>query len=147
MTASSDFLLNLTELVIVTLGSGSSAIKLFFSTDHYQMPLFNFQALFFGTSWISDSTVFMLCDTAAADLEVVAWGWGGGYSGRLNESCTGGFSAENWSRTQEVLKEHEQYHFVKENTWPNSGRLHHLLSLRKSESFIVSHDQVVKNIS
>lgn len=60
-----------------------------FLTDNYpQMLLSNFQALFFGTSWIPDSIVFMLCDTAAADLEAVVWGWGGGYSGHsFNESC------------------------------------------------------------
>lgn len=91
----------------------------FLTGNRSQMLFSNFKTWFFGTSWIGilDSTAFMLmwpnrCRFRGLWHEVE---WVDTVVNSLMSHSLRGFSAENWTQrdAQEVLKEHEQYHFIR----------------------------------
>lgn len=117
MIPSSNFLLTHWEWVIVTLGSGSPAIELFFlqtTTLKCSLQIFRlyflapveFQILQFSC-YVTEQPQIWRPQHEVEGVDIVVTS--------LMSHALRGFSAENWTRSdaQEVVKEHEQYHFVK----------------------------------
>lgn len=136
MIPSSNFRLTHSEWVIVTFGSGSPAIKLFF------LQLLS-NVLLKHEDFIENSGFYRFHAYVTQQPQIWRlWHeveWVDTVVTSLMSHSQRGFSAENWTQrdTQEVLEEHEQYHFMgrKHLTKTKVCSISSLPpSLRKSES-------------